>query len=600
MPGTTTQETLALTFAVALSVMLVGARCAPSSADGDGSSHSDRQSDADRDVAATFYVDTNGSDATGDGSSAFPWETITHALDNVPDGSLVLVRPGTYTGRVRLRGRFAQGVTIRSEVAYQARLRNDGQVVTCFYGQGITLEGFDIAHSGPGSDALVIQIQDLIDGPEQTSRIVLRNNVLHDSYNNDILKINNNATDVLVSGNMFYNQEGSDEHIDVNSVTDVVIQDNVFFNDSFGSAPSDTSSYIVIKDSNRGDDGQWSSEHVVVRRNVFLNWIGSTGQGFVRAGEDAQPFFEARDVLIENNLMIGNSAEKMRSPFQMMNVYSVTVRANTVVGNMPALEFGARVFTYGSGAPTNDQIHLHNNIWADPTGTMGDTFNRGNNTTNLTFDNNLFWNDGNAFPTSSESIIEVGDDVNRVVSDPLLGDQSGLVTPRWNQGANQFADGSSTIREAFERLVTLYGTPAQGSPAIGAADPACAPAEDILGNPRPAGSAPDIGAVEFVPSLSLHGVPRDKAILLTWDVRATLDEATTWRLTYYSQTVASPLTATVPLSTARSHTLAGLTNGEWYTVTLNAVVASAPVLTDTTRVMPVGTFVHLPLISVDD
>ena len=354
-----------------------------------------------KDAAATYYVDTGGNDTTGDGSSGYPWATITHALDTVPDDSLILVRPGTYEGRVRLRGVFAQGVTVRSEVPYQARLRNDGTVVTCFYGQGITLEGFDIAHSGSNPGALVIQIQDLITGPEQVGRITLRNNVLHDSYNNDILKINNNATDVLVEGNLFYNQEGSDEHIDVNSVTDVVIQDNVFFNDTLGSAPDGTSSYIVIKDSNEGYDGQWGSERITVRRNVFLNWIGSTGQGFVRVGEDGQSFYEAQDVLIENNLMIGNSDEKIRSPFQLMNVYSVTVRANTVIGNMPALEFGARIFTYGTGAPTNSQIHLHNNICADPAGSMGDTFNRGNNTTNLTFDNNLFLNVGNSFPTSS-------------------------------------------------------------------------------------------------------------------------------------------------------------------------------------------------------
>ena len=51
---------------------------------------------------------------------------------------------------------------------------------------------------------------------------------------------------------MFYNQWGSDEHIDVNSVTDVLIRDNVFFNDFAGSGranPNNTSSYIVIKDS---------------------------------------------------------------------------------------------------------------------------------------------------------------------------------------------------------------------------------------------------------------------------------------------------------------------------------------------------------------
>jgi hypothetical protein len=88
---------------------------------------------------------------TGDGSSAYPWATITQALDSVPDGSLILVKPGTYTGRVRLRGTFAQGVTVRSEVPYQARLRNNDQVVTCFYGQGITLEGNEHSRGESGA-----------------------------------------------------------------------------------------------------------------------------------------------------------------------------------------------------------------------------------------------------------------------------------------------------------------------------------------------------------------------------------------------------------------------------------------------------------------
>ena len=182
--------------------------------------------------------------------------TISHALLNVPDSSTIWVRPGVYNGQVQLRGQFAQGVFVVSEEPYQAVLRHTGTVVTCFYGQGITLEGFDIAHSGPGAGALVIQIQDLIGEPGVepiVSRIVLQNNILHDSYNNDILKINNGAGQVLVQGNIFYNQTGSDEHIDVNSATDVTIQDNIFFNDFAGSGrtnSNDTSSYIVIKDSN--------------------------------------------------------------------------------------------------------------------------------------------------------------------------------------------------------------------------------------------------------------------------------------------------------------------------------------------------------------
>ena len=205
-------------------------------------------------MSQTLWVATGGSDSTGTGSELNPWATITHALDNAVDGSLILVKPGTYVGQVNLRGTFPTGVTVRSEVPYQARLRRNGTVVICFYGQGITLEGFDIAHDGPGAGGLVIQVQDLLN-PGRVERITIRNNVIHDSYNNDLLKVNNGAGTVLVESNMFYNQEGSDEHIDVNSVTDVTIQNNVFFNDFAGSGRvngNSTSSYIVIKDSNDG------------------------------------------------------------------------------------------------------------------------------------------------------------------------------------------------------------------------------------------------------------------------------------------------------------------------------------------------------------
>ncbi len=451
-----------------------------------------------------YYVATDGSDSTGDGSEGNPWATITHALDSVPDGSTVLVKPGTYSGRVRLRGTFSEGVTVRSEVSYQAQLRHTSTVVTCFYGQGITLEGFDIAHSGPGAGALVIQIQDLLGPPggdEATSRIALRNNVIHDSFNNDLLKVNYGAREVLVEGNVFYNQTGSDEHIDANGVTDVVIQDNVFFNDFEGSGRTNnnnTSSFIVIKNS----AGLPENERITVRRNVFLNWQGSSGCYFVLTGEDGKPFHEAQDVLVENNLLLGNAPNVIRASFGVKGCRDIIFRHNTVVGDLPAKAYVMRLNAEGENPP-NENIRFYNNIWADPMGTMGaENPSRPNDfsdtpigeTLSFVLDNNLYWNGPNPIPSNAGELVNYTDDVNRLVADPGLPDQTGVVLPRWDPNADTFLSGNATIRQEFERLVNSYSVLPAGSPAIDVADPTQSPADDILGQPR--GASPDLGAFE--------------------------------------------------------------------------------------------------------
>ena len=101
--------------------------------------------------AAVYYVATDGTDDLPGGTLGDPWVTITYALDHVPDGSTILVRPGTYTGRTRLRGQFTLGVTVRSEVPYQARLRNlSDKVITTYDGcAGITLEGLTSPTADP-------------------------------------------------------------------------------------------------------------------------------------------------------------------------------------------------------------------------------------------------------------------------------------------------------------------------------------------------------------------------------------------------------------------------------------------------------------------
>lgn len=455
-------------------------------------------------MGAVSYVATDGDDG-GEGTMESPWATITHALDNVSDGATILVRPGLYTGRVRMRGTFATGVTVRSEVPYMARLRHDDAVMTFYTAgagcEGITVEGFDIAHSGEGAGALVVHIDG--NGDNAVRRITLRNNVLHDSFNNDVLKINNGISEVLVERNMFFNQTGSDEHIDLNSAEGVVIQDNLFFNDFAASGRTngaDTASYIVVKDSNGDGDIYTGSSNIAIRRNVFLRWEGSTGTGFLLMGEDGQPFHEVDGALIENNLFLGDSPNVMRAPFAIKGSRDIVFRHNTTVGDMPSRAFAFR-FNREDANPVITGVELYNNIWSDPTGTMGaldasdgNDFSDGapEDVGGFSIDHNLYWNGGDAIPEDDAEAINPSDDGGGVMGDPMLGDQGGLVVPHWDGAA--FADGSDDICAAFERIVTQYGSPAAGSAAIDAAEPTHMAADDILGRPR--GGSPDIGAVE--------------------------------------------------------------------------------------------------------
>ncbi len=447
-----------------------------------------------------FYVATDGSDETGDGSVAAPWATITHALDTVSDGSLILVRPGLYTGRVRIRGQFAQGVTVRSEVPYRAQLRADETVLTIFEAQGITIEGFDIAHLSPAAEPIVVQIQDALGdepgGAEFTSRITLRNNILHDSYNNDILKINNGVQQITISGNLFYNQGDSDEHIDVNSVRDVVIEDNIFFNAfeaSGRTVTGESSSFIVVKDSNGNDDGLIGVSGLTIRRNVFLHYQGSVGHNMVLLGEDGAPYFEAGEVLIENNLFLGDGAQ-IRAPFGTKGVHNVVFRHNTITGDMPSGAFAWRTNVEGENQ-LNDNIQLYNNIYSDPTGTM-DNFATApvGETAGFTLRGNLYWNGGQPLPGGTEDMVQISADPAAVNGDPLLNAPVNVPLPVWDAAAGLFGGGAVDIRAAFRQLVLAYGLPQAGSAALDQADPAQASGEDILGQPR--AGAPDLGAYE--------------------------------------------------------------------------------------------------------
>jgi hypothetical protein len=268
---------------------------------------------------------------------------------------------------------------------------------------------------------------------------------------------------------------------------------------------NNTSSYIVIKDSNAGDDIFQGSKDVRIRRNIFLNWEGSTGSNFILIGEDGMPYFEAEDITVENNLMLGNSANVMRSSFGVKGGRNIVFRNNTISGDLPAFAYAMRLNREGDN-PANQNIQFYNNIWVDQSGTMGAVSSSGTtdfsdtpvaDTVSFTLRNNLYWNGAQPIPYDGHELINPADDNAATIADPKIGMPQSAIPPRWDQGSSRFADGSATIGAAFSHLVSQYCLLPKASPAIDNGYGMQSPSQDILGNPRPAGDGSDIGACEY-------------------------------------------------------------------------------------------------------
>jgi len=422
------------------------------------------------------------------GTITLPWASLEHAAASVRDDECtVWFQDGTYTGSNRIKRRFETYTRFAAVNPYQVVFQDAGPVVSISGGSHIILEGFVFQHSGPEASPVVVQVHRRDD--IWAEYIVFHNNIFRDSYNDDLLKIYNGSRFVMVSNNLFYNQGASDQHIDVNSVTDVTIQENIFFNDfaaSGRSVENDTKHYIVIKDSNEGEDSLLGSERILVQQNIFLNWQGGPGESFVQVGNDGKPYFEARYITIQNNLFLGNSPILIGAAFGVSGAKNVQFVNNSVSGDLPSRSYAARIDIKGEN-PKNENITFCNNIWSDPTGTMGrgtpeegdrNEFSDGNPeyTINLLLDYNQYWNGADVIP-DGDLVSPLRDDHHRLIEDPHLNtDFADLMLPVWS--ATGFPSGNKLIKEEILRLAQNYGLIAQRGSALWRENAGCAPASD--------------------------------------------------------------------------------------------------------------------------
>jgi hypothetical protein len=441
------------------------------------------------------------------GTESQPWATLDHAAAAVLLGGAtnctVLFTDGVYAGSNDVHERFTTVTTFRALNRYRATLENAGPVLLLSGARNLVIEGFELRHSGDAAAAAVVEA--LSAGDSWTEDLVIRDNVLHDSLGGDLLRIHSGVRFATVEGNVFYNQASGNEHVDVDGATDVFIQDNAFFNDFVGSGrvnANDTLGYIAIKDSNGDGDGQIGSARITARRNVFLNWEGSAAAGFVTVGAGPGEHYQASDVVLENNLMLGNSPSDMAAPLVVKASRNLTFRNNTVAGDLPSLAYAFSLGREGLN-PSNENIAFYNNVWADPAGSMGApsaggaaAFSHGAaaDTAGLVLDANLYWNAGLAVPAGEQVDPAVADALS-ITDDPgISSDQAGVVLPRWN--GTSFASGRLKIRREVRRLVRRFGSIPTASPACNSGLEANSADDDILGQVR---STPDRGAYEASP-----------------------------------------------------------------------------------------------------
>jgi hypothetical protein len=539
-----------------------------------------------------------GNDANP-GTFALPWATLEHAANAVPDRYCTIwFKDGIYEGAQYSDRRFETRVTFRAVNPYSAILQYAGIALEVHGGSQMWFEGFQFSHSGPTTASTVVEVQQ--GGGLWAEHIVFRNNIFHDAYSKDLLRVHNGARFVTIENNLFYNQASNEQHMDVNSVTDVAIQDNIYFNDFAGSGrvnANDTKAFIVVKDSNGAADGLEGSERVAIRRNIFLNWEGGRGEPFIQLGNDGKPYHEAKNIQVENNLMLGNAPNQASTILAVSGGRDITFVNNTVVGDLPSAAYAFRITQKGSN-PRNQNLFFYNNIWSDPTGTMGadssgapNDFSDGDpaEVMNLILDNNLYWNGGAAIP-AGDQVHPLTDDAHRVVADPRLNtDQAAVVLPRWNGSA--FRSGSASIRQEFQRLVELYGQIPVNSPAAGRANPSFAPAEDILKRSRLA--SPSLGAYQW--GITLAGYSDLTTIWLNWS-DARVPNAASLAISY-TTAAASQLVTGIPTPT-QAYTLTGLLPYSLYAITLTVRDAGNAILTqsNTLNMLTTDRHAYLPIV----
>ena len=504
----------------------------------------------------TFYVATNGTDATNGGTTTNPWATVNYAIRNVPKDTLctIIVRDGIYNG-FTLQGssyHFKYPCIIRSENPYKAKFKGNSRVFSIYDASNISFCGFEIY--GEGIDTVPVAGSEYMIhiSNSTTYNIRFENCIIHDCYNNDMVKINVHPKNITFSNCIFYNQcpRGGDQFFDIIGASNIVIEKSMFFNhyessERGGTFPSNKNipanefltrsrGFILVKNMNERNRGV----DISIQKNIFFNWTGAPDACFVILGEGVGNetsfvHYQAENIVVENNLFLYNPYNNTdtigkRGMLMAESVRNLKVRANTVLGTRPGGLYSTRGFmVYANRSAINKGElpatgwEFTNNIFCDNQAWTGDNKpilsfvsssnppfeDDGTNTSvrgSYLLLNNLYWAGGiagdwiihqNAGAGDRTKLI-VSEDYQRIEANPQLpANFSSMILPIAPQNTT-FLSGNISIREEFERFVLQYAVPLSNGAGIENADINYIPTDDILDKPR-SKTKPSVGCYEM-------------------------------------------------------------------------------------------------------
>ncbi|HEY7372513.1 MAG TPA: right-handed parallel beta-helix repeat-containing protein, partial [Polyangia bacterium] len=393
--------------------------------------------------AASYGVSPTGSD-TASGMSGAPWRTIQRAFDTVKAGDVVTVEDGTYAGIAcdGVSGTAAARIVFKSRNRWGAKITSATsgssedfvQLASCSY---ITIDGFEVS-GAPRSGIAILGNND--DGSDARG-VIIQNCFSH----------NNGGTSTA----------GRHDGVFSGFALDLTIQDNRI----------DTVGEHGIYVSNAADNPA-----------ILRNDVNNTGNNCIQINADLST---GGDGLISNWRIEGNTVRNCKGSagFNLDGAIRGVARNNVIFN---AAKGGITLFQGDGAEASHDNLIVNNTIY-DPTGSRA-AIQVADGANNNVIYNNILVSQAAAFEV--QAVTGLMHDYNLVSSYDGTTAASHEATPA--NAAALFADATGgdlrladlTPALAVDKGVAIFGGMA-------------APATDVLGAPRPAGAAFDIGAYEF-------------------------------------------------------------------------------------------------------